>query len=50
VNLCNIPEASPTLKQLGAALEQQGFAVEIEMQEVCPVIYLPTATKVIWSS
>jgi len=21
--------------------EQQGFAVEIEMQEVCPVIYLP---------
>ncbi len=41
VNLCNIPEVSPTLKQLGTALEQQGFAVEIEMQEVCPVIRLP---------
>ncbi len=41
VNLCNIPEASPTLRQFSAALEAQGFAVEIELQEVCPVIQLP---------
>ena len=41
INLCNIPEASPTLKQLGSSLEQEGFEVEIEMQEVCPVIKLP---------
>ncbi len=41
INLCNIPEVSPTLTSFSDALTAQGFAVEKEMQEVCPVIVLP---------
>lgn len=41
INLCNIPEASPTLAHFPPQLEAQGFNVELELQEVCPVINLP---------
>lgn len=41
VNLCNIQEASPTLARFPAHLEANGFNVELEFQEVCPVIVLP---------
>jgi CelD/BcsL family acetyltransferase involved in cellulose biosynthesis len=41
INLCNIHEDSPTLKHLATALAEQGFAVEQEFQEVCPIILLP---------
>lgn len=41
INLCNIPEVSPTSAKLGDALRARGFTVEIELQEVCPVIELP---------
>lgn len=41
VNLCNIPEASPTLLGLSNALRQIGFESAAEFQEVCPVITLP---------
>lgn len=41
INLCNIPEASPTLKILPERLKELGFNVEVVFQEVCPVINLP---------
>jgi CelD/BcsL family acetyltransferase involved in cellulose biosynthesis len=41
INLCNIPEESPTRTEFASTLESLGFEVEIEMQEVCPVIPLP---------
>lgn len=41
VNLCNIPEKSPTRASLPAYLEQQGLTVQITQQEVCPIIELP---------
>lgn len=41
INLCNIPEASPTLAELPAQLTARGFKAELELQEVCPVIVLP---------
>ncbi len=41
INLCNIQEVSPTLARFPAQLEAQGFTVELELQEVCPVIHLP---------
>ena len=41
INLCNIPEDSPTRTDFAAALERAGFSVELVMQEVCPVIPLP---------
>lgn len=41
INLCNIPEKSPTHKQFSAKLKDCGFEVEVELQEVCPVITLP---------
>jgi CelD/BcsL family acetyltransferase involved in cellulose biosynthesis len=41
INLCNIQEASPTLAMLSGMLAQNGFKVENEFQEVCPVIDLP---------
>ena len=42
INLCNIPEASPTLATLsGTHCKNAGFNVEVEFQEVCPVIDLP---------
>lgn len=41
INLCNIPEDSPTRTDFVAALEQAGFSTDVVMQEVCPVIPLP---------
>lgn len=41
INLCNIPEASPTLKLLPEQLQARGFTVDVVFQEVCPVIQLP---------
>jgi CelD/BcsL family acetyltransferase involved in cellulose biosynthesis len=41
VNLCNIPETSPTREMFSAILEGCGFSVEVVLQEVCPVIVLP---------
>ena len=41
INLCNIPEVSPTLVELPAQLKAQGLNTELELQEVCPVIVLP---------
>lgn len=41
VNLCNLPELSPTLAVFPPILQQAGFEVSCEFQEVCPVIQLP---------
>ncbi len=42
VQLCNIPQDSPTCTIFPSILEQQNFEVSLEQQEVCPVIQLPT--------
>lgn len=41
IDLCNLPELSPTREKLRAQLEAKGFTVEIKQQEVCPIIQLP---------
>ncbi len=41
INLCNIQESSPTLKYFPKQLQLHGFSVEVELQEVCPIITLP---------
>ncbi len=41
INFCNIPHHSPTLTQFSTLIQQSGFKIEIEQQEVCPVIDLP---------
>jgi len=41
INLCNIPEESPTRTDFAAALEHVGFTTEVVLQEVCPLIPLP---------
>ena len=41
IDLCNIPEDSPILEYFPPALENNGFSVQIEQQEVCPIIQLP---------
>jgi CelD/BcsL family acetyltransferase involved in cellulose biosynthesis len=41
IHLCNIPETSPTFKQLPNALEAHGFEVEVDQLDVCPLIELP---------
>ncbi len=41
LDLCNIPANSPTRQLLPGLLAERGFAVEVEQQEVCPVISLP---------
>ncbi len=46
INLCNIPEVSPTLPRFADKLKALGFNVEVEFQEVCPVIDLPTEWEV----
>jgi CelD/BcsL family acetyltransferase involved in cellulose biosynthesis len=43
ISLCNIPKAAPILEHWPAMLTQQDFQVEIEQQEVCPVITLPAS-------
>jgi CelD/BcsL family acetyltransferase involved in cellulose biosynthesis len=42
INLCNLPEDSPTLRLFPEALRQCGFEVSIAQQEVCPIIALPS--------
>jgi CelD/BcsL family acetyltransferase involved in cellulose biosynthesis len=41
IELCNIPEESPTYRLLRDTFERCGFTATIEQQEVCPVIELP---------
>lgn len=41
LHLCNIPASSPTLELFPEFLRHRGFEVEVEQQEVCPVIDLP---------
>lgn len=41
LDLCNVPEASPTREILPQLAERWGFSFATEVQEVCPVINLP---------
>lgn len=41
IRLCNAPEASLTVQMLPDVFREQGFAVEVTFQDVCPVINLP---------
>jgi CelD/BcsL family acetyltransferase involved in cellulose biosynthesis len=41
LQLEGIPEASPTLKLFSEVLERQGFSVDLDVVEVCPLINLP---------
>ncbi len=41
IDLCNLPEISPTYTQFPAFLTNTGFDVHLKEQEVCPVIDLP---------
>lgn len=41
VNLCNNQDGSPILEILPRLLQERGFAVEVRVQEVCPIIKLP---------
>lgn len=43
LDLCNIPEKSPTLKYFPDYLQKHGFTAQTKQQEVCPVIELPDA-------
>ncbi len=41
IRLCNAPEASLTVQMLPDVFREHGFAVDVTLQEVCPVIRLP---------
>ena len=41
INLCNLPENSPTYTLFATILNKRGFEATLTQQEVCPVIYLP---------
>jgi CelD/BcsL family acetyltransferase involved in cellulose biosynthesis len=41
INLCNIPENSPTYSQFPEKLRENDFHADTVLQEVCPVIRLP---------
>ncbi len=41
LDLCNVPQDSPTREILPDLLIDRGFATVVEQQEVCPVIHLP---------
>lgn len=41
INLCNIPDASPTFADFPKLLKQHGFTTELEQLDVAPVIQLP---------
>lgn len=43
VELCNIPDASPTLSGLVEAVQSVGLSGTVSIQEVCPLIELPDA-------
>jgi len=40
IDLCNIPESSPTRSHFITALENAGFSVTSDVMEVCPIITL----------
>ena len=42
IDICNIPQASPTRELLPALLDERGFHTVVERQDVCPVIELPS--------
>jgi CelD/BcsL family acetyltransferase involved in cellulose biosynthesis len=41
VCICNVPENSPTFQFLPRFLEDRGFVVDLEVEDVCPLIVLP---------
>lgn len=41
LDLCNVPEASPSRSILKQEAQQRGFLFKESVNEVCPVIYLP---------
>lgn len=41
LDLCNIPQDSPTRTHFAEALRSCGYTVETRVQEVCPVVTLP---------
>ena len=41
IELCNIPDRSISCSSLPRYLEQYGFSITIEPEDVCPIIYLP---------
>jgi CelD/BcsL family acetyltransferase involved in cellulose biosynthesis len=41
LDLCNVPEASPTRQILSRIAQQRGFLFQESVHEVCPVIKLP---------
>jgi CelD/BcsL family acetyltransferase involved in cellulose biosynthesis len=41
IRLCNVPEQSMALALFPDILRERGFAVDVQLQEVCPVVELP---------
>ena len=41
IRLCNVPASSIALKLFPDILRERGFAVDVQLQEVCPVVKLP---------
>jgi len=41
VRLCNVPETSPTCQVLAALATERGYAAEVVVDDVCPVVHLP---------
>jgi CelD/BcsL family acetyltransferase involved in cellulose biosynthesis len=41
LDLCNVPEASPTRAILHTLAQRRGFSLREKVQEVCPIIHLP---------
>ncbi|OGO41833.1 MAG: hypothetical protein A2Z04_04635 [Chloroflexi bacterium RBG_16_57_9] len=42
LDLCNIPEASPTHTRLAALAQARGYPVKVALDDVCPLIRLPS--------
>jgi CelD/BcsL family acetyltransferase involved in cellulose biosynthesis len=40
-SLCNVPEDSPTLNLLPQIAQKHNFSVEIQDEDVCPIVHLP---------
>jgi CelD/BcsL family acetyltransferase involved in cellulose biosynthesis len=43
LNICNVPELSPSLKILPELAMKSGLRVEVTLEDVCPIISLPDA-------
>lgn len=41
IDLCNIPQDSPSLVHLRAMAEARGYQTHVEVEDVCPIIDLP---------